>query len=69
MTDSTPTQLAAPKAPSHLACHVRDREGAEGFWTLIGSAWPHADGHGFNIQLGTMPLDGRIALRLVKKSN
>jgi len=25
----------------------------------IGSTWAHADGNGFNIQLETVPLDGR----------
>lgn len=50
--------------PSHIAYHVRDREGGPGFWTRIGSAWTHNDGGGFNIQLDTVPLDGRIALRV-----
>ena len=49
--------------PSHAAYQVRDREGAKGIWTRIGSAWPHADGKGFNIQLDVVPLDGRITLR------
>ena len=62
MTD-TKTQPAS-KSPSHVAYHVRNREGGEGFWTRIGSAWPHADGNGFNIQIETMPLDGRITLRV-----
>ena len=61
MTD-TKSQPAS-KAPSHVAYQVRNREGGEGFWTRIGSAWPHADGHGFNIQIETVPLDGRITLR------
>lgn len=51
------------KAPSHTAYQVREREGAKGFWTRIGSAWPHGDGKGFNIQLDAVPLDGRITLR------
>lgn len=55
---------AASKAPTHIAYHVRDREGGKGFWTRIGSAWPHADGKGFNIQIDTVPLDGRITLRI-----
>jgi len=54
----------APKAPSHIAYQVRDREGKKGFWTRIGSVWPHADGKGFNIQLEVVPLDGRITLRV-----
>lgn len=53
------------KAPTHVAYHVRDREGGKGFWTRVGSAWPHADGKGFNIQCDVLPLDGRLTLRVV----
>jgi len=67
MTD-TKTQPAS-KAPSHVAYHVRNREGGEGFWTRIGSAWPHADGNGFNIQIETVPLDGRITLRVASEKD
>ena len=63
MTDSANTQPVS-KSPTHIAYHVRNREGGEGFWTRIGSAWPHADGQGFSIQVDTIPLDGRITLRL-----
>jgi hypothetical protein len=62
MTDSTNNQPAS-KSPTHIAYHVRNREGGEGFWTRIGSAWAHKDGKGFNIQLETASLDGRITLR------
>ncbi len=55
---------ANPKAPTHVAYHVRDREGGKAFWTRIGGAWPHADGKGFNIQLEVVPLDGRVTLRV-----
>ena len=65
MTD-TKNQTAS-KAPSHIVYHVRNREGGEGFWTRIGSAWPHADGNGFNIQIETVPLDGRITLRVASE--
>jgi hypothetical protein len=64
MNDSTKKQTSASKLPSHIAYHVRDREGGESFWTRIGSAWQHADGKGFNIQIETVPLDGRISLRI-----
>ncbi len=53
------------KTPTHSAYQVRDREGSKSFWTRIGSAWPHADGNGFNIQIDAVPLDGRITLRVV----
>ncbi len=52
------------KTPSHVAYQVRDTESGEGFWTRIGSAWPHQDGQGFNIQLDCVPLSGRITLRV-----
>ncbi len=52
------------KAPSHVAFHVRDTANGKGFWTRIGSAWPHKDGRGFNVQLDVMPLDGAIKLRV-----
>jgi len=31
-------------------------------WTRIGVAFPHKDGLGFNVELHSMPLDGRIVL-------
>lgn len=62
------TKAPAPgKSPTHVAYQVRDREGGKGFWTRIGSAWPHADGQGFNIQLDVVPLDGRITLRVASE--
>lgn len=54
----------AANAPSHVAYHVRERGHDESFWTRIGAAWPHADGKGFSIQVETVPLDGRITLRV-----
>lgn len=64
MSDNNAT---ASKSPSHIAYQVRDREGKKGFWTRIGSAWAHADGNGFNIQLECIPLDGRITLRVASE--
>lgn len=59
MTDSTSNQPAS-KSPSHIAYHVRNREGSEGHWTRIGAAWAHQDGNGFNIQLGYRQSHRRI---------
>ena len=67
MTDTT-NATPAGKTPSHVAYQVRDREGQKGFWTRIGSAWAHADGKGFNIQLEALPVDGRISLRIPSES-
>ena len=44
---------------------VKERgNGKKAFWTRIGSAWAHADGSGFNIQLDAVPIDGKITLRV-----
>ena len=66
MTDATAktNETAGSKSPSHIAYHVRDREGGKGFFTRIGAAWPHKDGKGFNVQLDCVPLDGRITFRV-----
>ncbi len=64
MTTSNNTQPANTKAPTHIAYQVRDSKGGESYWTRIGSAWAHNDGQGFNIQIDTVPLDGRITLRI-----
>ncbi len=67
MTDTNTNEAAGTKAPSHVAYQVRDREGRKAFWTRIGSAWAHADGKGFNVQLECVPLDGRITLRVASE--
>lgn len=65
MTDTNnTTSNGNSRTPSHIAYQVRDREGKKGIWTRIGSAWAHADGNGFNIQIEAVPLDGRISLRV-----
>ena len=58
------TKTSTGKAPSHIAYQIREREGKKAIWTRIGSAWAHTDGKGFNIQIETVPLDGRISLRV-----
>lgn len=68
MTDTDTNAAASGKAPRHYAYQVRDRGAdAKAFWTRIGGAWAHRDGHGFNIQLDAVPLDGRITLRDAKE--
>jgi len=39
MSDTKNSQ--SPKTPSHIAYHVRDREGGKAFWTRIGVAFAH----------------------------
>lgn len=53
------------KKPTFIAYAVAG-EGKQAFWTRIGSAWPHASGEGFNIELNALPANGRIVLMLPK---
>lgn len=64
MTTQKNNEAPATKSPSHVAYQVRDREGSKSFWTRIGAAWVHADGQGYNLQIESVPLDGRITLRV-----
>lgn len=64
MSTTEKTETTASKLPSHIAYHVREREGQKSFFTRIGVAWKHKDGNGFNVQIETVPLDGRITLRV-----
>mgnify|MGYP000897048542 CR=1 FL=1 len=66
MNDSTNQKRGNP--PTHTAYHVRG-EGKDAFWTRIGSAWQHSDNQGFNIQVETVPLNGRIVLRIPSESS
>jgi len=67
MSDTKHQETAGSKSPTHVAYHVRDREGSKGFWTRIGVAWAHADQKGYSVQLEVVPLDGRITLRVTSE--
>ena len=62
------TEQAFDKPPgNHLFAYtVQEYDGPDGkkarSWTRIGVAFPHKDGTGFNVELHSMPLDGRIVL-------
>jgi hypothetical protein len=66
MKDTHMTDEPKAKGPSHIAYQVR--EGAEGtsHFNRIGSAFAHKDGQGFNLQLDSVPVDGRVTLRTAK---
>jgi hypothetical protein len=52
--------------PTHVAWHVTGGDEKK-FWNRIGVAWAHKDGKGFNLQLETLPVDGRVVLRTAKE--
>ncbi|GJL72002.1 MAG: hypothetical protein NMNS01_12010 [Nitrosomonas sp.] len=51
-----------PNLPSHYAYNVEKGADDKNHWQKIGAAWPAKDG-GLSLQLKTIPLDGKIALR------
>jgi hypothetical protein len=60
------SRAMAGERPSHKAFVVEDRgEGNDpGFWTRCGSAWPHKDGKGLNVQIAPgLAVSGRLVLR------
>lgn len=54
------------KRPSHIAYQVREGEDSKSYFNRIGAVWPHKDGEGFNIQLDSIPVDGKVTVRSVQ---
>lgn len=44
-------------------------DGADAYWTKVGTAWAHGKGGVFNIELTAIPVNGRIVLMLPKAEN
>ncbi len=64
---NTETQTTNGNAPTHIAYQVREGN-PKAYWTRIGAAWAHKDGKGFGLQLDSIPLDGRITLRVASEN-
>jgi hypothetical protein len=47
---------------------VLERKDEDPFWLNLGLAFPHKDGHGFNILLNALPLDGKLVVRRYEES-
>ena len=58
-----------PKTPDYIAYHVTERKGSKSIWQRVGAAWDHLDQKGVNIVLHSMPLDGKITLRVAESSS
>jgi len=53
--------------PTHIAYSVRNfdsRGQSQASWTRVGVAFAHKDGKGFDVNLESVPLSGRVVLRL-----
>ncbi|AVF03605.1 MULTISPECIES: hypothetical protein [Devosia] len=65
MTQKKPATIA--KTPDFIAWSVV-KNGEKSHWNRIGAAWSHGDQKGFNVTLETLPIDGKIVLRLASES-
>ena len=54
------------KRPSHIAYQVREGDDNKSYFNRIGAVWQHKDGEGFNIQLDSVPVDGKATVRSVQ---
>ena len=54
---------SAPRQPDFKAYHVQNTPDGKAIWNPVGAAWTHRDGKGMQLQLNTMPVDGRVTLR------
>lgn len=66
MTNEPNAVAKTPNKPAYYAYVVRERETDEkksNMWLICGAAWPHKDGRGLNIELESVPVNGRIVLR------
>lgn len=64
----TTTSNTKSTSPAYIAYHVRDgKPGEKGFFNRVGVAFANGDGKGFNILLDSIPLDGRITLRVLER--
>lgn len=63
MARTQTNRSTAPKAPDYIAWHVHSK-GEKNYWTRVGASWNHQDGKGMTVQLETLPIGGRIVLRV-----
>jgi hypothetical protein len=64
MTDSIDHPTTVSRMPSHYVYHPIKTKDPQPYYRRIGTAWAHGDGKGFNVQLESLPLDGRVQLRV-----
>ncbi len=51
------------KSPALIAYHIRKTQ-EKSYWDRVGVAFQHKDGQGFDLVLESVPVDGRVALRM-----
>ncbi len=66
------TNNANSNKPTHFA-YITENYEKDGeqktSWNKIGSAWAHQDSEGFSIILKSIPVDGKITVRIAKEKD
>ena len=68
-TQAQPQQQSSPHQnqshqPDYIAYHVQQKgQDGKGYFHQVGAAWQHKDGKDYDVQLESMPVNGRITLR------
>ncbi|MEW7987666.1 MAG: hypothetical protein AB2799_17910 [Candidatus Thiodiazotropha sp.] len=55
------------KKPDFVAYTVQQSRDGKGYWNRIGAAWEHRDGKGLEIDLASLPVNGRLTLREMRE--
>jgi hypothetical protein len=64
MSKNKQPTAAADRFDVYVVDEYKDKTGEEkSNWTRIGTAWPHKDGKGFNLQLTAFPMSGKLVMR------
>ncbi len=55
------------RKPDFIAYQVNQTQDGKGVFNRCGAAWTHKDGQGLQIQLDSLPVNGRITLRELRE--
>lgn len=55
--------MTTSNKPSLIAYHVRE-VGENSYWDRVGAAFGHRDEQGFDLVLDSLPVGGRVVLRI-----
>lgn len=66
MTDNTMNAPEKGRKPDMGAYNVNNANNGKAYWNKVGVAWSHKDGQGFDIDLHSVPVNGRVVLRAMR---
>ncbi len=61
------TENQGGKKPDYIAYNVQETKQGKPVFNRVGAAWQHKDGQGYEIQLDSMPVNGRVTLREMRE--